>query len=121
MKSSSVLMNLFYLFLITTILGYFIFQMTSLPSVVIVQGTSMEPTLSEGDIVFVVSVDTASHTTQTLTPTLHLTHWQSVELKTLKNPVHQHPHPTATHTPTVTPTATPYRLYLPVVMKDHDP
>lgn len=54
MKSSSVLINLVYLFLITTILGYFIFQMTGLATVVVVQGTSMEPTLSEGDIVYVV-------------------------------------------------------------------
>jgi signal peptidase I len=43
-----------FLFLITITLGYFIFQATGLPSVVIVRGKSMEPTLIEGDIVFVV-------------------------------------------------------------------
>ena len=43
-----------FLFLITITVGYFIFQATGLPSVVIVRGKSMEPTLIEGDIVFVV-------------------------------------------------------------------
>jgi len=53
MKSSSALVNLVYLILITVILGYFIFQTTGLPSIVVIQGTSMEPALSEGDIVYV--------------------------------------------------------------------
>jgi signal peptidase I len=54
LKSGSLLVNLAFLFLITITLGYFIFQATGLPSVVIVRGKSMEPTLIEGDIVFVV-------------------------------------------------------------------
>jgi hypothetical protein len=29
------------------------------------------------------------------------------------------PTPTATHTPTPTPTATPYRFYVPLVLKDY--
>jgi signal peptidase len=47
-------MNLAYLFLVTVVLGYFIFQIAGLPSVVIIRGKSMEPSLIEGDIVFVV-------------------------------------------------------------------
>ena len=54
MKSGSLLINLVFLFLVTITLGYFIFQATGLPSVVIVRGKSMEPSLIEGDIVFVV-------------------------------------------------------------------
>ena len=54
MKSSSVLANLVYLILITVILSYFISLTIGLPSVVVIQGTSMEPVLAEGDIVYVV-------------------------------------------------------------------
>jgi signal peptidase I len=54
LKSGSLIVNLSFLFLITITLGYFIFQATGLPSVVIVRGKSMEPNLIEGDIVFVV-------------------------------------------------------------------
>ena len=48
------MVDLAFLFLVTITLGYFIFQATGLPSVVIVRGKSMEPALIEGDIVFVV-------------------------------------------------------------------
>jgi signal peptidase I len=54
MKSGPLLINLTFLFLVSITLGYFIFQATGLPSVVIVRGKSMEPDLIEGDIVFVV-------------------------------------------------------------------
>jgi len=54
LKSGSLIVNLTFLFLITITLGYFLFQATGLPSVVIVRGKSMEPSLIEGDIVFVV-------------------------------------------------------------------
>src|SRR3989337_2910574 len=54
MKSGPLLVNLAFLFLVSVTLGYFIFQATGLPSVVIVRGKSMEPSLIEGDIVFVV-------------------------------------------------------------------
>lgn len=57
MKSGSLLFNLAFLLLLTITAGYFIFQATGLPSVVIVRGKSMEPTLIEGDIVFVGQID----------------------------------------------------------------
>lgn len=54
MRSSFILKNMVNMVFITLILGYSIFLMTGLPSVVVIRGPSMEPTLHEGDIVYIV-------------------------------------------------------------------
>ena len=57
MKTSTLITNAVYCFLIIMIVSYFLFMATGRPTTVIVRGGSMKPTLEDGDVIFIVPRD----------------------------------------------------------------